>query len=233
VKLFEDWKELIIVPVYKKGNNRNDSNYTGISLLPVKDEILSNILLSSLTPYTEEIIRDHQCGFQCKRTTTICIYQILEKKQGYIEAVHQLLIDLKEIYNSVRREVLCTIPIVSCIPMKLVRIIKLRLNETYSRVWVGKHLSDMFLITNGLKHRDVLSQLLFNFAFAYVINIVQANQDGIKLNGTHQLLVYADAVNILGKSAHTIKKNRRSLRVTSKEMGLEVNADRIKNVVMF
>ena len=125
MELLEDWKELIIVPVYNKGNNRNDSNYTGISLLPTKDEILSNILLSSLTPYTEEIIRDHHHGFQCKRTTTICIYQILEKKWGYNEAVHQLLIDFKEIYNSVRREVVCTVLIVFCMPMKLVRIIKL------------------------------------------------------------------------------------------------------------
>jgi hypothetical protein len=63
MELLEEWKELIIVPIYKKGNNRDGSNYTGISLLPTKDKILSNILLSRLTPYTEAIIRDHQCGF--------------------------------------------------------------------------------------------------------------------------------------------------------------------------
>jgi hypothetical protein len=49
-------------------------------------------------------------------------------------------------------------------PMKLVGLIKMCLNETYSRVQVGKHLSDMFPIKNGLKQRDVLSPLLFNFA---------------------------------------------------------------------
>jgi len=61
--LLEEWKESIIVPLYKKGNKADCSNYRGISVLPTMYKILSNILLSRLTPYAEEIIGDHQCGF--------------------------------------------------------------------------------------------------------------------------------------------------------------------------
>ena len=70
--------------------------------------------------------------------------------------------------------------------------------------------------------------MLFNFAFEYVIRRVQVIQDDSKLNGTHQLLVYADGVNILDGSVHTIKKNAVASIIASKETGLEVNADQTK-----
>ena len=86
----------------------------------------------------------------------------------------------------------------SGVPKKLVRLVKMCLTETYSRVRVGKNLSDRFPIRKGLKQGDALSPLLFNFAFDFAIGRVQVNQDGLTLNGTHQLLAYADDDNILG-----------------------------------
>ena len=59
----EEWKESIIVPIYKKGDKTDCSNYRGISLLPTTYKILSNIVLSMFVPYAEENIGDHQYGF--------------------------------------------------------------------------------------------------------------------------------------------------------------------------
>jgi hypothetical protein len=137
--------------------------------------------------------------------------------------VHQLFIDFKKAYGSVRREELYNILIEFGVPKKLVRLIKMCLTETYSRVRVGENLSDIFPIRNDLKQGDALSPLLFNFALEYAIRSVQVNQDGLKLNGTHQLLAYADGVNILGGSAHKVKENAEVLVVATKEIGLEVN----------
>jgi len=97
------------------------------------------------------------------------------------------------------------------------------LTETYSGVRVGIHLSDMFPVRNGLKQGDALSPLLFNCALVYAIRSVRVNQGGLKLNGTHHRLVYADQVNILGGIVRTLKENAEALVMASKEIGLEVN----------
>jgi len=142
--------------------------------------------------------------------------------------VHQFFIDFKKVYDSFRREVLYNILNEFGIPMKLLKLIKMGLTEMYSRIRVGKNLSDIFTITNGLKQGDALSPLLFNFALEYAIRRVQLNQDGLKLNGTHQLLVYADEFNILGERVHTMKENAEALLVAIKTTGVKVNAGKAK-----
>jgi hypothetical protein len=95
----------------------------------------------------------------------------------------------------------------------------------HSRVCIGKHFSDSLHFQNDLKQRDALSPLLLNFALEYAIRKVQENQVGLKLYGTHQLLAYADDVNLLGDNVDTINKYTETLIDASKEVGLEVNVE--------
>jgi hypothetical protein len=178
-ELPDQGKESIIVPIHKMGDKTDCNNDHGISLLSTSYNILSNILLSWLSPYIDELIGDHQCGFWHNRSTTdqiFCICEILEKKWEYNETVHQLFVDCKKAYDSVRREVLYNILIEFGIPMKLVSLIKMYLHKTYSKVCIDKHLSDSFPIQNGLKQGDTLSPLLFSFALEYAIRKVEENQ---------------------------------------------------------
>jgi hypothetical protein len=100
------------------------------------------------------------------------------------------------------------------IPVKIVRLIKMCLNDTYSKVRIGRNLSDAFPIQSGL-NEDVLSSLLLNFGLGYTIRKVQENEEGLELNVT-QFLVYPDDINILGEKNTAIEKQKLCQRLVGR-----------------
>jgi hypothetical protein len=74
--------------------------------------------------------------------------------------------------------------------------------------------------------------MLFIFALEYVIRKIQENHAGLKSNGTHQLWAYANDVNLLGDNIDTINKNTKTLIDASKEVGLEVNVEKTRYILV-
>jgi len=98
-------KESLIISIYKEGNKTDFSHYQVILLLSTSHKMLSNIFLPRLSLYVDEIIGDHKCVFQHNGSTTdqlFYIYKVLEDNGR----VHQLYVNFKKSYDSVRKEVL-------------------------------------------------------------------------------------------------------------------------------
>jgi hypothetical protein len=93
-------------------------------------------------------------------------------------------------------------------------------------------LSNNFPIQNGLKEGDALSPLLYNFVVGYAIREVQENQVGLKLSGTHQILAYADDVNLLSDNIVNMNKSTETLTDASKEVCLEISVEKTKYMLL-
>jgi hypothetical protein len=106
-------------------------------------------------------------------------------------------------------------------------------SKTHSEVHIGIRLSDTFLILNCLKQEIALLPFIFNISLEYEIRKVQDSQIALKLNRTHQFLVYVDYMNLLGDNMNNIEKNNDDLIDDIKKVALEVNTQKAKYMLMY
>jgi len=162
---------LITVTIYKKGDETCCSNYRAYHFCQLHTNFYTISSGQNKLHMQRKLLRIINVDFDATCQFLFIYFASTKylKKWEYNEAVPQLFIDFKKAYNSVRSGFLYNILNESGIPMKLVRLIKMCLAEMYSRVCVGKNLSDTFPIRNGWKQGDALSPLLFNFALEYAV----------------------------------------------------------------
>lgn len=234
-KMPDTWKESVVFPVLKKGDSRNCNNYRGISLLNTAYKVFSVALYNRLIKYVEPQLGEYQGGFRKNRSTIDQIFslrQIMEKAKEFNKIIWILFIDFKSAYDSVIRKKLYLAMEELGIPSKLIRLTACTLKESVSRIKINGNVGQPFVVRSGVRQGDSLSPLLFNVILQVVVKRAELTLSGTIFNRRTQLLGYADDVAIVGTSIRTIEEACERLAKESEKMGLSINEEKTKIMVL-
>ncbi len=176
----DQWRELNIVPVPKKGNLTKVDNYRGIALTSTVSKTLNRMILNRIRPAMERILRNNQNGFREGRSTTshiLCLRRILEGVRDKNLTAMLLFIDFKKAFDSVHRGMLMKILTAYGIPQPIVRLIEHLYENTMAKVITDDGLTESFPILAGVMRGDTLAPYLFVIAIDYVMTTALSDKD--------------------------------------------------------
>src|SRR5664279_1800877 len=223
-----EWKRSIIIPIYKKGDRMDCSNYWGISLLSHCSKVFSSILLQRIKKRTEEILSEAQAGFRVGRSTIDQIFtlrQIAEKYEEYGRALYICYVDFRKAFDSVWRKGLWKTMRYYGYPEKILRILENAYKDTFSTVRVDGDITDWFDTIVGVLQGCVLSPLLFNIFLELIIAMALDNtESGAEIGG--ELLTdlrFADDIAMPSNSVEGLQGAVKRVEEVSKDMGMRIN----------
>lgn len=226
-----EWNTGLICPIHKKGDKMICGNYRGITLLNTGYKVIANILYERLRPWAEQIIGEYQSGFRSGRSTNDQIFvlrQILQKLLEFNTNSYHMFVDFKAAYDSVIRANLYATLYEFGIPDKLVRLIKMTMQNIVCHVKIKCDTSRPFEPKNGLRQGDALACLLFNLALEKVVRDSNINASGNLYTKSVQLLAYADDVDIAARSIPDMREAFIKMESAAANMGLIVNKEKTK-----
>ena len=256
-EVLQDWKDAILVSLYKKGSKSDCSNFRGISLLSIVGKLFSRIILNRLVrTIVNGILPESQCGFRASRGTVDMIFsarQLQEKCKEQNLPLYQCFIDLSKAFDTVNRTTLRKILLKLGCPERIVVLIRSLHYGMKARVSFNGTLSEEITISNGVKQGDISAPMLFNIYFAIVFLVAfYENSDGIYIryrtsgsvfNVRRQLsqrkvssslvgeLLYADDCDIVAHSEDELQCFMSHFVSVCNSFGLKINLK--KTVVMY
>ena len=193
----KDWQQGIVVPLFKKGDHRECSNYRGITLLSQAGKVYAKIVEKKCRKIVEPLIQEEQCGFRPGRGTTDQLFtlaQVYEKSWEYGRPVHTCFIDLEKAYDRVPRDILWKVLQEYNIRGVILRAIKSLYNQCGSCVRINGLKSKAFMVKAGLRQGCVLSPLLFTVFMDRISRRSQGNECISIGNARVSNLLFADDV---------------------------------------
>ena len=253
----QDWKDAILVNIFKKGVTSECGNFRGISLLASLGKLLERILLDRLVDeITPNILPESQCGFRAHRGTVDMIFSVRQLQEKCIEQnldLYHCFIDLTKAFDTVNRKILWQILAKLGCPPRFIHLLRSLHDGMKARVNFGGELSEPISVENGVKQGSIAAPTLFAIFFAVVFLIAFKDNDlGVyiryrstgKLFNLHRLtaktkvffqiirdLLYADDCDLVTHTEADMQNLLNVFAATCKSFGLEINLK--KTVVMF
>ena len=230
-----DWQTGVVVPIFKKGDQRECSNYRGITLLSLPGKAYSKVLQSRLTEVVDQQIQDEQCGFRRGRGTTdqlFVLQQVVEKAWEYAKEVYILFVDLEKAYDRVDRGLLWTVLEEYGADPQLVGAIASLYTESRSCVRILGRKSEMFDVGAGLRQGCVLSPLLF---IVYMDRIARRSlgRESVAIGGARvSHLLFADDLAIFASSEGDLQRALNRFARECESASMRINTAKSETMVI-
>ena len=231
-----EWRNAIVIPIYKKGDRKDPRNYRGISILNTCYKIYSKIINIKLQIYSENFMTETQNGFRKGRSCTdptFCLKLLIEKRREYNLDTFLLFIDYEKAFDCIKREQLFTIMKHRNIPYHLVEVIKDIYKDNKIQLKYNNKLSNAADINRGVRQGCSLSPTLFNIYMNEIITQWQKEVPAsIQLSRKAKLntFLFADDQVIISNTEDNLQKAIFKLNNLITEYGLSISTNKTKTM---
>ena len=229
----KNWRNSVLVPVFKKGSKHMCQNYRGISLIDIASKIITSIIRSRISAVYESNLREEQAGFRQGRGCSDQIFalrQVFERRLRHGKEFGCLFVDFSAAFDSVHRESLWAAMSALGIPAKIIGILKSLYKKSQSWVRVYGELSRSFEIKTGVKQGCIISPCLFNIILDWVLVKAMKGCKGLLVGNDLSItdLGYADDLAYLGESEADLQHFLNNLDKYGKMIGLQISVKKTK-----
>ena len=230
----QDWKRSVFIPIPKKGNAKECSNYRTIALISHASKVMLKILQARLQQYVNRELPDVQAGFRKGRGTRDQIANIrwiMEKAREFQKNIYFCFIDYAKAFDCVDHNKLWKILKEMGIPDHLTCLLRNLYAGQEATVRTGHGTTDWFQIGKGVLQGCILSPCLFNLYAEYIMRNagLEETQAGIKIAGRNiNNLRYADDTTLMAESEEELKSLLMKVKVESEKVGLKLNIQKTK-----
>ena len=237
----QKWTESIILPLYKKGDVNNPSNYRGISLTDISSKVYGSIINKRIQNWVNDnnITGEQQAGFKSGYSCIDHVFTLLacvQKQFSNNRKLYVAFIDFEKCFDTINRNLLWPILVKNNIKGKLLRCIQSMYSSVKARVRSGENLTDQIRCTMGVKQGDICSPILFSiFINELALEVIRHGRHGATfLLDAYELfiLLLADDVALISETPIGLQNQLNNLCRSAKSLKLKVNLNK-SNIVVF